>query len=67
MFKSKKSEDNQKKTVSKSLFSSQSALVRIEALYENTTETIWENPHVNSVYGHVSHRHCYEKEDKMYV
>ena len=62
MFKSKKPEE--KKTVSKSLFSSQSALVRIEAVYENTTEIIWENPHVNSVFGHVSHRHCYEKEDK---
>ena len=63
MFKSKKAEE--KKTVSKSLFSSQSALVRIEAVFENsTTETIWENPHVNSVFGHVSHRHCYEKEDK---
>ena len=64
MFQSKKSDELPKKTVSKSLFSSQIANVRIDALYDDITENIWENPFVNSVNGHVPDRHAYEKEDK---
>ena len=61
MFQSKKSDALPKKTVSKSLFSSQIANVRIDALYDDITENIWENPFVNSVNGHVPDRHKYER------
>ncbi len=54
-----------RKKDTKSLFSSQLAIIEIHAvLPDNTKVVFWNNPKVNSIHGHVPLRHCYEKETK---
>ena len=49
-----------RKTVTRNLFSSQLALNCIDALYASGKRvTIWENEHVNSIFGHVPCRYFF--------
>ena len=48
----------------KSLFSSQCAIIKLNAKYpDGKVETVFENEHANSIFGHQPLRHAYQKED----
>ena len=58
----------QEKPPTKSLFSSQVSLMRLNAIIPNEKPKIlWHNENANSIHGHQVHRTAYEKETKMYV
>ena len=58
----------QEKPPTKSLFSSQVSLMRINAILPNQRpKQLWHNENANSIFGHQVHRTAYEKETKMYV
>ena len=53
--------DSEKKET-KSLYSTQVAPVQLQArLPDQTVEVLYENPHVNSIFGHQPWRQAYEK------
>ena len=41
------------KIETKSLFASQLSIVRLNAVFPEKTEVLYQNPNVNSIYGHV--------------
>ena len=48
----------------KSLFASQVAPTRLVAILpDGTVEELYVNENSNSIFGHVSNRHCYEREN----
>ena len=58
----------QEKPPTKSLFSSQLSLIRLNAILPNQKpKKLWHNENANSIFGHQVHRTAYEKETKMYV
>ena len=59
---------DQEKPPTKSLYSSQVSLMRINAIFPNEKpKQLWHNENANSIFGHQVHRTAYEKETKMYV
>ena len=59
---------DQEKPPTKSLFSSQLSLMRLNVISPNQKpRKLWHNENANSIFGHQVHRTAYEKESKMYV
>ena len=57
------SEAKKKKKETKSIFSSQTAICMVIAVFpDGTIVVLWTNPLVNSIHGHVHNRHFYGKE-----
>ena len=52
-----------KKAVTKPIWTSQMAIIRIVAKCKDKTIVVWENENVNSVFGHLPLRHTGQKEE----
>ena len=56
-------ESKPKKAVTKPIWTTQMAIVRIVAKFDGKTIVIWQNENVNSVFGHLPCRHTGQKEE----